>query len=93
MADGIDKDEVATLLDSIERDLGGLTADQPKLAALRDELHSLRELLQSPEHGHHRVREALHGLRAALDEALEHAKAEGFTVGSYIAQIGRMLGL
>jgi hypothetical protein len=93
MAKPIDTDEVRKLLDSIERDMAGLRGDEPKLELLRAEVRNLRELLQAPGEEPHRVHDALHGLRATLDDALEHAKAEGITIGSYITQIGHMLGL
>jgi hypothetical protein len=93
MAKQIDTDEVRKLLDSIERDMAGLRGDEPKLELLRGEVRNLRELLETSGEEPHRVHDALHGLRTTLDNALEHAKAEGITVGSYITQIGHMLGL
>ncbi len=92
MAEPIDRNEVQALLDAIEQDLTRVRGDAPQMQALRAEVARLRELLGKPEH-HHTLGESLRDLRAALDEALEHAMAEGLTVTSYVTQIGRMLGL
>lgn len=92
MAERIDTEEVQRLLDAIERDVAGLKGDAPQLQLLRAELERLRTLLARPEE-HHGLGERLHGLRAALDDAVEHALAEGLTIGSYVTRIGRMLGL
>lgn len=92
MPQEIDKNEVQGLLDAIERDLTRVRGDGPQIQALRAEVTRLRELLAKPEQ-HHGLGASLHDLRLALDEALEHAMAEGLTVTSYITQIGRMLGM
>lgn len=91
MAD-IDKTEVHRLLGDIERDLARVKGDAPQMQSLRAEVSRLRDLLDRPEE-HHTLGAGLHELRAALDEALDHAMAEGLTVTSYITQIGRMLGM
>src|SRR5437763_1785037 len=70
MADRIDTDEVRRLLDSIERDLAGLTGEGPKVAALRDELQRLRELLQSSAHEPHDVRAPIKLYRSDADRKL-----------------------
>jgi biopolymer transport protein ExbB/TolQ len=92
MTERIDTEEVQRLLDAIEQDLAKMKGDAPQLQKLRAELERLRTLLARPEE-HHGLGERLHELRAALENAFEHALDEGLTVSSYVTRIGRMLGL
>ena len=89
----IDRNEVERLLDAIERDLGRVRGEAPSLEVLRAELAALRAALREEGHPQHGLRDRLHALRGALDDALEHAIADGMTVSDYVTRIGRMLGL
>jgi cell division septum initiation protein DivIVA len=89
----IDLDEVARLVEALEHDLKKLQGDSPDIQKLRDEIETLKNVLQSPVRRHHWVRDALHGIRERIDNALDAAVAEGVEVGRYIAEIGRILGL
>ena len=89
----INLDEVATLIDALERDLQKIQGSPQDVQRLRDEVETLKNLLQSPVRRHHWVRDALHGIRAGFDDALHVAVAEGVEVSRYMAEIGRILGL
>ena len=89
----IDLDEVARLVEALEHDLNKLQGNAPDIQKLRDEIETLKNVLQSPVRRHHWVRDALHGIRERIDNALDAAVAEGVEVGRYIAEIGRILGL
>lgn len=89
----IDLDEVARLVEALEHDLNKLQGDAPDIQKLRDEIETLKNVLQSPVRRHHWVRDALHGIRERIDKALDAAVVEGVEVGRYIAEIGRILGL
>ena len=56
---------------------------------VKDEVQTLRNVLDSPVRRHHWVRDSLHGIREAYDSAV----ADGAKAGQYIAEIGRILGL
>lgn len=89
----IDLDEVAVLIDALERDLQKIQGNPAEVQRLRDEVQTLKNLLQSPVRRHHWVRDALHGVREGFDGALDTAVAAGVQASRYIAEIGRILGM
>jgi hypothetical protein len=89
----IDLDEVASLIDALERDLQKIQGDSRDVQRLRDEVETLKNLLRSPVRRHHWVRDALHGIREGFDDALDTAVTGGVEVSRYIAEIGRILGM
>ena len=82
----IDLDEVARLIEALERDLDSVKGSSADIQRLRDEVDTLKNVLRSPVRRHHWVRDALHDIRDA-------AVAEGIEVSRYVAEIGRILGL
>ena len=83
----VDLEEVRKLLDVLERDLEHVTDDTSAVQRLKDEVQTLRNVLDSPVQRHHWVRDSLHGIREAFDTAV------GTKASRYIAEIGRILGL
>lgn len=81
----IDLDAVRRMLDALERDLPAVRGGSQDVQVLRDEVDRLKALLDSGE-PHHRVRDALHSLRLALEGG-------GMTLAQYVAMIGRILGM
>jgi len=89
----IDLDEVARLIEAMERDLNKVRGSSRDIQHLKDEIETLKNVLKSPVRRHHWVRDALHGIRERIDDTLDAALAEGIEVGRYVAEIGRILGL
>jgi hypothetical protein len=89
----IDLEEVARLIEALERDLRNVRADSDDIRRLRDEVETLKNVLRSPVRRHHWVRDALHGIRDGFDNAVESAVAEGLQASRYIAEIARILGM
>ena len=89
----IDLDEVARLIEALERDLDRVERGSADIQRLRDEVETLKNVLRSPVRRHHWVRDALHGIRERIDDAVEAAVAEGLQASRYIAEIGRILGM
>ena len=85
----MDLDEVARLVDTLERDLQKVQGDSAEIQRIKDEVETLRNVLRSPVRRHHWVRDALHGIR----EGMHSAVAEGLEAGRYIGEIGRILGM
>ena len=83
----VDLDEVRKLLDTLERDLEHVNDDSTAVQRLKDEVQTLRNVLESPVRRHHWVRDSLHGIRDSFD-TVGAAKAS-----QYVAEIGRILGL
>jgi archaellum component FlaC len=82
----IDLDEVARLIEALERDLNSVKGSSKDIQRLRDEVDTLKNVLKSPIRRHHWVSDALHDIRDA-------AVTEGIEVSRYVAEIGRILGL
>ncbi len=89
----INLDEVGALIDALERDLQKIQGDSRDVQRLKDEVLTLKNLLQSPVRRHHWVRDALHGIRDGVEDTLDAAVAEGLQASRYIAEIGRILGM
>ena len=89
----IDLEEVARLVDALERDLAQVRSGSQDVQRLRDEVETLKNVLSSPIRRHHWVSDGLHGVRTVLEEAMDVAVARGIKTGQYISEIGRILGL
>ena len=89
----IDLEEVARLVEALERDLAKLPSGSQGVQRLRDEVETLKNVLNSPIRRHHWVSEGLHGVRAVLEEAIDAAIAKGIKTGQYLSDIGRILGM
>ena len=89
----IDLEEVARLVEALERDLAKLPSGSQGVQRLRDEVETLKNVLNSPIRRHHWVSEGLHGVRAVLEEVIDAAIAKGIKTGQYLSDIGRILGM
>lgn len=89
----INLEEAAKLIAALEQDLQKVSGDSRDIQRLRDEVETLRNVLNSPVRRHHWVRDGLHSIRDVLENALDTAVAEGLKGGRYIAEIGRILGM
>jgi hypothetical protein len=89
----IDFEEVSRLVHALERDLARARGGSRDVQILRDEVETLKNVLSSPIRRHHWVREGLHAVRGAAENALETALADGLKAGQYIAEMGRILGM
>jgi hypothetical protein len=89
----IDLEEVKRLVTALERDLEKVRSGSQDFRQLRDEVDTLKNVLNSPIQRHHWVRDGLHGMRVAIENALDSALVEGIKGSRYVAEIGRILGL
>jgi hypothetical protein len=89
----IDFEEVSRLILALERDLGKVRRGSNDVQLLRDEVETLKNVLNSPIRRHHWVREGLHAVREAVENGVETVAADGLKAGQYIAEIGRILGM
>ncbi len=81
----IDLEKVAQLVDALERDLAKVRSGSRDVQLLRDEVETLKNVLNSPIRRPHWVREGLHGMRRAIEAGLDTAVADGLKAGQYIA--------
>ncbi|HUP96264.1 MAG TPA: hypothetical protein VM164_15280 [Burkholderiales bacterium] len=89
----VDLEEVGRLVAALERDLQNMPGDSPDVQRLRDEVQTLKNVLESPVRREHWVRDGLHSIREAIENGLDVAVAQGMKGSRYIAEIGRILGM
>ena len=89
----IDFEQVTKLIHALERDLASVRKGSRDVQLLRDEVETLKNVLNSPIRRHHWVREGLHAVREAVENGMETVVADGLKAGQYIAEIGRILGM
>jgi hypothetical protein len=89
----IDLEQAAKLIHELERDLAKVQGGAADVQRLRDEVETLRNLLNSPVQRHHWVSDSLHDIRSLLDQTVDEAVYEGTTISRYAADIARILGL
>ena len=89
----VDLEAATKLVEALEKDLQKIHADSSDVQRLRDEVETLKNVLNSPVRRHHWVEEGLHSIREVFESALDTAVAKGLKGSQYIAEIGRILGL
>jgi hypothetical protein len=88
----VDLDEVAHLVEQLERDLSRVRAGGGDVDTLRAEVEQLRQALAA-DAAPADVHQGLHGVRERLAAASDEIVKDAFKGGDYLARIGRMLGL
>jgi hypothetical protein len=78
----MDIDQVAKLVDRLERDIARAGANEADTRKLLAEIEAIKALLRSPAPEHSRLRERLHAIRQEL-----------WRDAPYLAEIGRILGM
>ena len=89
----VDVDAAARLVTALEEDLKKLSGSSEDIQRLRDEVQTLKNVLNSPVRRSHWVEEGLHGVRDVFERVTDEVVADGVKAGQYIAEIGRILGL
>jgi hypothetical protein len=89
----VDLLEVGRLIDALERDLDKVSSDSAAVQRLKDEVQTLKNVLGSPVRRHHWVRDGLHGVREAMENAWDTAVADSLKASQYVSEIGRILGM
>ena len=89
----VDVDAAARLVTALEEDLKKLSGSSEDIQRLRDEVQTLKNVLNSPVRRSHWVEEGLRGVRDVFERVTDEVVADGVKAGQYIAEIGRILGL
>ena len=80
---------VGQLIAQLEAEVARAPADAPGVQDLRDEIATLRNVLESPKTRHHWVAEGL----TAVHKAARALRGEVARESVYLTEIGRILGL
>jgi hypothetical protein len=89
----IDLEQAARLIDALERDLAKVRSGSADVQRLRDEVETLRNVLNSPVRRDSWINDSLDAIRVQLDETVDEAVYEGMTISRYAAEAARILGL
>jgi hypothetical protein len=98
-ADDIDLDEVARIVGALERDLAKVRSGSRDMQLLRDEVETLKNVLNSPIRRHHWVREGLRCYSRKLTFANdrlygwrgEHYRAKGLSTTAALVILARRI--
>jgi hypothetical protein len=88
----VDLEQVAHLVEQLERDLARVRSGSASVDTLRGEVEQLRQALAA-EGAHQDVHEGLHGVRERLASVSDELVGDALKGSDYIARIGRLLGL
>jgi len=89
----VNLEAAARLIAALEQDLKKLSGDSRDIQRLKDEVETLKNVLNSPVRRDHWVTEGLHGVRDVFERVKDEVVADGVKGGQYLAEIGRILGL
>jgi DNA gyrase/topoisomerase IV subunit A len=89
----VNLEAAARLVAALEQDLRKVTGDSSDLQRLRDEVETLKNVLNSPVRRQHWVRDGLHSIRESFSNVMDEATTDMLKGGQYVAEIGRILGL
>ncbi|HXC39499.1 MAG TPA: hypothetical protein VN667_11195 [Burkholderiales bacterium] len=92
MATQPDIEAARRLADDLAKNLAQVEGDGPKLQELRTEVESLRKLLSQGQ-PHSATADRLKGIETAFERASAEVVTDSFTLGNYLAEIGRILGI
>lgn len=89
----VDLDEVAQLIEQLERDLARARTGGASVATLQAEVEQLRAALASETPSQAEVSEGLVGVRSRLQGLGDELETDAFIGADYLTRIGRLLGL
>ncbi len=89
----IDIEAAKRLADDLSRTLAQTGSDSDKMRELREEVDSLRDILNGPNAQHFWITDRLRAIETIFERAAVELLADGIKAGSYLAEIGRILGV
>ena len=92
-AGSVDLEEVARLVEQLERDLALARQGSRDIETLREEVERLRGALASAQPEQKQLSEGLHGLRDRMHALGDELFDDAVTTSRYAAWLGRLLGM
>jgi len=89
----VDLEEVARLVEQLERDLTLARQGSRNIDTLREEVERLRAALASAQPEQKQLNEGLHGLRDRMHAIGDELFDDAVTTSRYAAWLGRLLGM
>ena len=81
------------LIGEISDNLAALPADSARYAELRAEVDALRAMLDQSDANPAQVAERMTSVHGLFDQAADELGADGIRAGTFLQEIGHMLGL
>lgn len=91
--ENLDLDAVSRAIASLSQELAATQSHSTIVQELKNELQTIKGLLDAPKKKTTWIAEGLNSVRKILEEAAGHLLAEGVKAGAHAAEIGRILGL
>ena len=89
----IDIEAAKRRTEDLSRTLAQAGSDSDKLRELREEVDSLRDILNGPNAQHFWITDRLRAIEAIFERAAVELLADGIKAGNYVAEMGRILGV
>ena len=89
----VDIEAAKLLAEDLSRKLAQAGGDSEQVRALRDEVDSLRDILNGPNAQHFWITDRLRSMEVIFERAAVELLVDGIKAGGYIAEIGRILGV
>jgi len=89
----IDVEAAKRLAEDLSRTLAQAGSNGEKLRELREEVDSLRDILNGSNAQHFWIIDRLRAIEALFERAAVELLADGIKAGNYVAEIGRILGV
>ena len=86
---GLDLARIRRLVDELQAEVESAPEDAPGAQDLKDEIITLRAVLDAPKEKSGWIAEGLHSIRSQLQQTAKLVRSEGV----FITEIGRILGL
>ena len=89
----IDIEAAKRLADELSRTLAEAGSETDKMRELREEVDSLRKILNGPDEQHFWIIDRLRAIEVIFERTAVELLADGIKASNYLAEIGRILGV
>ena len=89
----LDLGRIRRLIDELEAEISHAPADATGVQDLKDEIATLRAVLDAPKKKSGWIADGLHSIRVELERNTKALRGEVVREGAFVAEIARILGL
>jgi hypothetical protein len=89
----LDIDAAKRLADDVSKKLADIQGNGPKVQELRAEVEQLRGILDKADAEHSWIADKLKAVEGTFEHAATELLADGIKIGTWVAEIGRILGV